>query len=90
MFATRACRARSRRGRLHRRGSPASRGPSASASRVLTGLVVDQDVGVRKLALRSVPVEPSPALRDRVRDVSASAAAPGLRLMADNVLRGLR
>ncbi|MFC5931441.1 hypothetical protein D6T64_07705 [Cryobacterium melibiosiphilum] len=61
-----------------------------SASRVLTDLVVDADSGVQKLALRSVPSEPSAELRSRVRDVSASAAEPGLRLMADNVLRGLR
>ncbi|TFD45171.1 hypothetical protein E3T55_19310 [Cryobacterium frigoriphilum] len=61
----------------------------ASASRVLNDLVVDQDSGVQKLALRSVPADPSPELRSRVREVSAGAAEPGLRAMADNVLRGL-
>lgn len=62
---------------------------SDSASRVLNTLVADPDAGVQKLALRSVPAEPSPELRGRVREVSASAAEPELRALADNVLRGL-
>ena len=61
-----------------------------SASRVLRGLVADTDDGVQKLALRSVPAEPSPELRRRVQEVSASADNPSLRTLADSVLRGLR
>jgi len=52
--------------------------PSEQASGVLLALVEDQDAGVQKMALQSLPAEPTPELQAAVEGL---AATPGLSPM---------
>lgn len=49
--------------------------PSEAASDLLLGLIDDPDVGVQKVAMRSVPENPSAVLAERVAGLMANAAA---------------
>jgi hypothetical protein len=49
--------------------------PSAAASDLLLGLVDDPDVGVQKVAMRSVPENPSAVLAARVAGLMANSPA---------------
>jgi len=66
--------------------SAASHLDNEATDRVLTDLVLDQDAGVQKLALNSVPAQPSQNLRSQVQRVSESAPHPLLRQKASDVL----
>jgi HEAT repeat protein len=58
-----------------------------AANRVLTDLVVDDDVGVQKLAVRSVSAHPSSNLRANLERVSETSPEDSLRQMAAGALR---
>lgn len=60
--------------------------PPESASRVLGNLMLDDDQGVQKLALRSVSAGLSSEVRDKVAEVSESAPDPALREIAAEAL----
>jgi hypothetical protein len=60
-----------------------------AASRVLTGLVLDADTGVQKLALRAVPAEASPGLRASLRQLSQAGAELAVRPMVTETLNRL-
>ena len=60
-----------------------------SASDVLINLIDDGDVGVQKVALRSVPDTSSPALRARVASLSAVKADSAIRSLSREVLERL-
>ena len=66
--------------------SAASHLDHQATERVLTDLVLDEDAGVQKLALSSVPAQPSPSMRSQVQRVSQSASHPLLRQKASDVL----
>ena len=66
--------------------SAASHLDDEATERVLTDLVLDDDPGVQKLALSSVPAQPSQNLRSQVQRVSESAPHPLLRQKASDVL----
>jgi len=66
--------------------SAASHLDDQATERVLTDLVLDEDAGVQKLALSSVPAQPSPSMRSQVQRVSQSASHPLLRQKASDVL----
>jgi HEAT repeat protein len=57
-----------------------------AASRVLTGLVLDADTGVQKLALRSVPAEASPNLRASIEQLSQAGPELAVRPMVTETL----
>jgi len=64
--------------------------PSAAASQVLATLVADTDVGVQKVALRSVPRVASPELRASVETLSKKKANPAIQELSQKVLARLR
>lgn len=45
---------------------------SLAASDILLGLLDDQDVGVRKVALKSAPVDATPALRAKIQKLTTT------------------
>lgn len=61
--------------------------PPPEASRLLTRLVGDTDVGVRKTALKSVPAAATPELRRRVEALARADAEPALRQLSTETLR---
>ena len=60
--------------------------PSEQASGVLLALVEDQDAGVQKMALQSLPAEPTPELQAAVEGL---AATPGLSPMVAAALSSM-
>lgn len=66
--------------------SAASHLDDQATERVITDLVLDEDAGVQKLALNSVPAQPSQSMRSQVQRVSQSASHPLLRQKASDVL----
>lgn len=60
------------------------------ASRVLDTLLLDDDAGVQKLALRSVSAGLSPDLLDKIREVSVNGSSQGLRDVADRAMERLQ
>jgi len=64
--------------------------PAPAASSVLTPLVADADVGVQKVALRSVPTKATPELRASVEAVAKRRAASPLKELSQQVLAKLR
>jgi HEAT repeat protein len=68
--------------------SAASNLGAEAAERVIADLVLDDDVGVQKLALRSVPAAASQDLRSKVERASQTAPHESLRKMASDALRG--
>jgi hypothetical protein len=66
--------------------SAASHLDDQATERVITDLVLDDDAGVQKLALNSVPAQPSQEMRSQVQRVSQSASHPSLRQKASDVL----
>jgi HEAT repeat protein len=66
--------------------SAASKLDAEATERVITDLVLDDDVGVQKLALNSVPAQPSQNMRAQVRRASQSARHASLRQKASDVL----
>jgi HEAT repeat protein len=61
-----------------------------AASGILAGLVTDADVGVQKVALRSVPRKATPELRTSVETVAKRRANPAIRELSAQVLSRLR
>jgi HEAT repeat protein len=59
---------------------------SAAASDVLLSLIDDSDVGVQKVALRSMPAAPSAVLRARVEGLSAAKTDSHIRSISREVL----
>jgi len=60
--------------------------PALAASRVLTPLVADDDVGVQKVALRSVPRRVTPELKAGLEAASKRRAVPELQELSKKVL----
>ena len=68
------------------RNAPAS----ANAVRLLGTLLDDQDVGVRKLALKSVDVGNISSLKEQVRQLNLREPNEALKSMSQNILLKLR
>jgi hypothetical protein len=66
--------------------STASNLDAEATERVITDLVLDDDVGVQKFALESVPAQPSQNMRSQVLRASQSAPHASLRQKASDVL----
>jgi HEAT repeat protein len=64
--------------------------PAPAASGVLAALVADSDVGVQKVALRSVPTKATPELRASVEAVANKRAASPVKELSQQVLSRLR
>lgn len=64
--------------------------PAARASEILLNLVHDQDGGVRRLALKSVPPDAAPKLRRKIEAMGEVEPDPELRRLSNEVLRRLR
>ena len=64
--------------------------PIEGASSVLTSLVADADVGVQKVALRSVPSRATTELRISVERVSKAKANPAIKELSTEVLSEFR
>ncbi|HEX7241624.1 MAG TPA: HEAT repeat domain-containing protein [Longimicrobiaceae bacterium] len=64
--------------------------PAAEASAVLTTLVGDADLGVRKTVLKSVPADASADLRARVQAAARREPEAALRQLGDEALRRMR
>jgi HEAT repeat protein len=60
--------------------------PAQEASRILVGLVADEDRGVRRVALESIGAEATEDLRSRVAHISESDPAPQIRELATRTL----
>jgi|SRR5215210_1219781 len=60
-----------------------------SASDVLLPLVTDADVGVRKVALKSVPARPKPELRTTIEELSTSDTDRNIRELSEQTLQRL-
>jgi hypothetical protein len=60
----------------------------SASSEVLHTLLGDGDMGVRKVALQSIPPGASEALRKKVEELTRSDPDAGLRTLSGNVLRG--
>lgn len=60
------------------------------ASRVLETLLLDDDAGVQKLALRSVSAGLSPDLLAKIREVSVNGSSQGLREVAQRAMERLQ
>lgn len=60
------------------------------ASRVLNTLLLDEDAGVQKLALRSVSAGLSPDLLEKIREVSVNGSSQGLRDVAQLAMERLQ
>ncbi|TDN37380.1 HEAT repeat domain-containing protein [Hymenobacter sp. UV11] len=63
---------------------------SATAVRLLGKLLDDQDVGVRKLALKSVDVGNITSLKEQVRQLNLREPNEALKNMSQNILLKLR
>lgn len=61
--------------------------PPQDASDILVGLVADDDVGVRKVALTSASPEATAELQERIEHVSQDDAAPRIRQLAAEALQ---
>lgn len=61
-----------------------------AASDVLEPLLKDRDVSVRKTALKSVPEEAPPRIRDRVESLSDADSNPAIRDLSSRVADRLR
>jgi len=68
----------------------AGRLPPPAASPILADLLADKDVGVQKVALRSVPRQATPDLRARVEALTKKRANPGIQELSQKVLGRLR
>jgi HEAT repeat protein len=68
--------------------SAASLPPQAS-DEVLSRLLGDSQIGVRKLAIKSTSDRNSEAIRRRIREMAATDANTGLRRMADEKARSV-
>ena len=66
--------------------SSASNLEAAATERVLAGLVLDDDAGVQKLALRSVPAQLSANMRSKVQRAQETAPHASLRQIASDAL----
>jgi HEAT repeat protein len=65
--------------------------PSSTAGvRLLGKLLDDQDVGVRKFALKSVDVANISSLKEQVRQVNLREQNEGLKTMSQSILQKLR
>jgi HEAT repeat protein len=64
--------------------------PAPAASEVLAKLVTDRDVGVQKVALRSVPRTASPELKAGVETLSKRQTNPAIKELSKKVLGRLR
>jgi len=62
----------------------------ADASGVLVGLLQDPDVGVRKVALKSVPQDATPALQQQIDHLSKTAPENFLRSLSTEALGRIR
>jgi len=61
--------------------------PAPDASRILSKLMADKDVGVQKVALKSVPRgELDPELRSSVETLTKKKAHPGIQNLSKEVL----
>ncbi|WP_375138090.1 HEAT repeat domain-containing protein [Streptomyces sp. Act143] len=60
--------------------------PARDSNDILVGLVADEDMGVRKVAVTSAGSEASAELKEGVRQISQSDAAPRIRELAAEVL----
>lgn len=61
-----------------------------AASDVLLGLLEDQDVGVRKVALKSAPVDAPPALRAKIQKLTNTDPEKFVRDLSSQVFGRLR
>jgi len=59
--------------------------PTKLGSTLLDHLLDDEDVGVRKFALRSVPVEVASPVRTKIQRISKEDAYPEIRVLAETV-----
>lgn len=64
--------------------------PPAAASLVLTPLLADKDIGVQKVALKSVPRAGTPQLRAKVETLTKRQANPAIVALSKQVLNRLR
>lgn len=66
--------------------------PAPAASPILAKLMADKDVGVQKVALKSVPrgVELTPELRSSVETLTKKQAHPAIQNLSKEVLARLR
>lgn len=63
---------------------------SATGVRLLSKLLDDQDVGVRKFALKSVDLGNISSLKEQVRQVNLREQNEGLKTMSQSILQKLR
>jgi len=56
------------------------------ASDILFSLVDDQNIGVRKVALESVPANVTPSLRDKIQDLTQTESNVEIRNLSGEVL----
>jgi HEAT repeat protein len=63
--------------------------PEAEASPIVLSLLDDQDRGVRKMALQSVPERPRPELRRKIESLSRRDPDPAIRTLSRGVLQRL-
>lgn len=56
------------------------------ASDILFSLVDDQNIGVRKVALESVPANVTPSLRDKIQGLTQTESSVEIRNLSDEVL----
>lgn len=63
---------------------------SATGIRLLGQLLDDQDVGVRKFALKSVDLGNISSLKEQVRQVNLREQNEGLKIMSQSILQKLR
>lgn len=66
--------------------SAASNLEAAATERVIADLVLDDDAGVQKLALRSVPAQLSQSMRSKVQRAKETAPHASLRQIASDAL----
>src|SRR5262245_63264456 len=60
--------------------------PPTAAGPILAGLLADKDVGVQKVALRSVPRQADPEVRARVEALTKKRANPAIQELSKEVL----
>ena len=64
--------------------------PAAFAERLMGDLLADHDIGVRKLALRSVPAVVPVQLRSKIEQIAKTDASEPIRALARSVHARLR
>jgi HEAT repeat protein len=62
---------------------------SPEGGEVLLSLLDDQDVGVRKVALNSVPINASPRLHRKIEDLATTDSEAAIRTLSNEVLNRL-